>query len=136
MLHLLSKHWLISWMMLCLSWGALAGCTTPAVEMQITESANGTTVEVSNGNTLAVHLAANVTTGHEWQVVQVDEAVLKPEGTPEYVADQPVTTGSGGTSIFRFKAVGAGTTTLELGYFPPDGSMMPVQTFSVQVTVK
>src|SRR5262245_23428760 len=130
MLHLQKKHWLIVLLIFCLGWGGLAGCTSTPAEAQITESASGTAVAVSSGSILAVHLEANITTGHEWQVVQVDEAVLKLEGQPEYVADQPITTGSGGMSIFRFKAVGAGTTTLELGYFPPDGSLQPVQTFS------
>lgn len=77
----------------------------------------GTTVALDEGATLRIELEGNPTTGFEWEVSAVDEAILRFEDSdfdPDSDAD-----GSGGIVTLEFEAVGAGATLLELIYRPP-----------------
>ena len=88
---------------------------------------------------LTVALAANPSTGYTWEVSgAADPAVLEQVGEPVYEASPTDTmvVGSGGTMTFEFRAVGAGTTTLELAYLRPwEEGVEPVDTVTIDVTV-
>jgi inhibitor of cysteine peptidase len=95
---------------------------------------NGQQVHFVVGEKFSVALASNPTTGFQWDVVEMDETVLK-QSSAEYDADIPKMIGSGGKETFTFEAVGPGETTLTLVYHQPWEKREPSQVFSVQVVV-
>jgi predicted secreted protein len=106
-------------------------------DITLTNSDSGAPVSIKAGQTLAVRLDSNPSTGYVWQVRQADGAVLILQGDPQYIAPADAPPGAGGVQVFRFTAATAGQSTLTLVYrrpFEPDAA--PAQTFSVQVTVE
>ena len=105
---------------------------------QITDVDNGKQITIRSGDVATVTLVSNPTTGYSWQVMEVDNTILVQDGNPEYKGAQGSEglVGASGTETFRFKAVGTGTTTLELGYMRPWESVPPIETFNIQVVVE
>ncbi len=107
-------------------------------EVQLDQSADGTTVEIASGGKLIIALPSNPTTGYSWAVVDPTGG-LTQQGDPAFVpagSTQPVV-GAGGTEVFTFTAGDQGEYKLGLAYarsFEP--TTTPDQTFSVTVTVK
>lgn len=120
----------------------LAACSPAgsAEEVLVEKDASGSEVTLSEGQTLAVKLESNPTTGYGWHIVTVDETVVQSQGDPEYTqADTQGTpmVGVGGWEVLRFTALKSGTTTLKLGYsrsFEPD--VAPIEEFTLTITVK
>ena len=110
---------------------------TPAGEIVLTAEDNGGQVTLDQGQVLVVSLASNPTTGYRWEVVKVDESILRQEGEPEFVAPEAGATpmvGAGGTENFRFVVTGSGETSLALAYRRPRAEgVEPLETFAVQV---
>ena len=104
--------------------------------MMLTNADNGTPVALKIGETLAITLDSNPSTGYSWQFLPMKRAILQQQGEPEYTPPAQPLPGAGGQHTFQFAAVGAGTTTLTLVYkrsFEPNDA--PAQTFTIQVTV-
>lgn len=130
-------------LMAVLAW--ISGCgtsqdaTVASADVKVNLSDNGSQVALEQGQVLAVTLEANPTTGYWWEVAQVEASILEQMGAGVYHMDDtedPPPPGTGGVKIYRFKAVGAGQTTLELalrGYGEADEE--PLQTFSLRVVV-
>jgi inhibitor of cysteine peptidase len=115
----------------------LVACGSSAT--RLVEGDAGSTVELQTGDKLEVVLVGNPTTGYQWEVGSVDQAVLKPAGEPEYETDPNAEglVGAGGTFTFTFEAVAPGQTTLELVYRRPwEEGIAPVGTFEATVVVK
>jgi inhibitor of cysteine peptidase len=96
-------------------------------------------VELAVGNVLIVTLESNPTTGYSWQISQIDDGVLRQEGSPQYIPDSPDSdkVGSGGVEILRFKALATGETDVQLIYHRPwEEDVEPLETFSLQVIVR
>lgn len=113
---------------------ALMGCSSH--EVKIDESMNGQDAKAAVGDTLVVTLPGNPTTGFTWEAVDLDTAILASAGEAEFKADSEAL-GASGMVTLKFKAAGAGATTLKLIYhrtFEPD--VAPEKTFEVNVTVK
>jgi len=105
-------------------------------DVTLTNSDDGKAIGLEAGQMLAVRLDSNPSTGYSWQVGQVDEAVLKQQGEPQFIQPADAPPGAGGAQVFRFTASAAGQTTLVLVYKrPSDPNVAPVQTFTVQVKV-
>jgi inhibitor of cysteine peptidase len=99
------------------------------------EADDGRTIEIASGGTLEIQLSGNPTTGYEWEVVTLDDSVIRQTGRPSFRPSSSAI-GSGGTVTLRFEAVAPGQTELELAYGPsynPDRP--PDDTFSVTVVV-
>lgn len=96
-------------------------------------------VTLREGGELKVALPANPSTGYTWEVSGApDPAVLEQVGESVYEASPTDTmvVGSGGTMTFVFRAVGVGTSTLELVYLRPwEEGVEPVDTVTIAVTV-
>jgi len=109
-----------------------------AETVDVNEADNGGQVEVEQGKLLVVTLESNPSTGYRWELVENNESILKQFGQVEFksaeTGDSPMV-GAGAWEIFRFKAVSAGQTTLELAYSRPWEDDEPLKTFSIQVTV-
>lgn len=129
----------LSLLLLCTTLAALL-LAVPAVAgnvVQIGQKANGTTVSLHPGDTLAVSLAGNITTGFSWSVVSVKPAVLKSVSRQYVEKKAGPCCGQGGVFILRFRAVAAGRTPLRLGYARPfEKSTPPAQTFAITAVVK
>jgi inhibitor of cysteine peptidase len=108
-------------------------------EVNLSAKDNGGLVEVDAGQILVLTLESNPTTGFRWEVVGEKEAVLQPTGDAEFkLASEldPPPPGTGGVEVFRFEAVEAGDTLIELVYHRPwEEDVEPQETFSIQVTV-
>jgi len=116
----------------------MSGCK-PVNEMKIGIEKNGGEVQVKTGETLAIALESNLTTGYSWQVLKTDTSLLPQDGEADYqpTSQDKKIVGSGGVETLRFKAKAPGTVTLQLGYLRSwETGVEPAQTFSVTVTIQ
>jgi len=121
---------------LTLTAGPVGGRPEFAVAFDLGAEDDGREIELGRGESLAITLASNPTTGYRWEVIEVEERVLPPVGESEF---RPESDGIGapGVEIFRFKAMDAGQTTLNLVYHRPwEEDVAPLNTFSLQVIVR
>lgn len=109
-------------------------CTPTAV--QLTADDNGGQVEVKAGEEFTVVLNGNPSTGYTWEAKDLDTTMFELVGDPEFVSDSPGMVGAGGTLTLTFKALQAGTATLNLVYHRSWEDVDPINTFSVTITVK
>lgn len=98
----------------------------------------GSTVELSRGDTLALVLKANPTTGYGWVVATVDTTILREIGAHYVPDDVPKgIVGSGGRSFLRFEAVESGKTAVQLEYKRSwETAKPPAKTFEIEVLVQ
>jgi predicted secreted protein len=89
---------------------------------------------LNKGDSLAVALTSNPSTGYEWTLETIDTTLLRPDGTSYSGSDVP---GNAGTETFCFTALHPGTTTLSLHYHQPFAKgVPPLETFEVIVEIK
>lgn len=92
-------------------------------------------IVVAPGSTFDIVQPSNPSTGYRWQLVRELDANLAQLVGQTYIAQQPVVPGSGGVEVWTFSTVAPGTTTIELGYYPPGENTQPEETviFSVRI---
>jgi inhibitor of cysteine peptidase len=102
--------------------------------MLVDEKFNDRTIEVTIGQTIEVHLPENPTTGFRWQLtsdggpacVMIESQFIAPAGPP----------GKGGDHAWKFKAVRAGESDIELGYRRSwESSTGSSRTFKIHVKI-
>lgn len=77
------------------------------------------TINTTVGKEFVITLDANATTGYEWQLTNpIDNSLIKFVSS-EYVPDKTGLVGSGGKSIWTFRAVQAGKAQLSFKYIRP-----------------
>jgi inhibitor of cysteine peptidase len=81
-------------------------------EIAVGAGENGSTVTAAVGDMVRIELAENATTGFRWQVASVDSSVLRLQSDDFAPSGSGV--GSGGLHVFRWAAVGRGSTDLRL----------------------
>jgi inhibitor of cysteine peptidase len=114
---------------------AISGCSAETA-LALEAEDNGNQINVQKGQILTIKLEANPTTGYTWEVVESDGAILRQVGETEYEAESDLI-GAGGVQTLRFEAVEAGEMELRLVYHRPwETGVEPLETFTVQVTVK
>jgi inhibitor of cysteine peptidase len=99
---------------------------------------NGKTVELAVGQTLAITLDSNPSTGYSWEAAG-EHSELVQAGEPEYKQrnQDKQLVGAGGQETLRFEAKKAGQVHLELVYHRPwETGVKPAETFAVDVTIK
>ncbi len=91
--------------------------------MVLGRESNGKRVSVTVGQRVQVRLPGNATTGYLWELARIEGAAVEAVGKGEYVPDKPPggkpLEGSGGVSVFTFRAVKPGVATLALEYKRP-----------------
>ncbi len=88
------------------------------------------------GETFDIILPSNPSTGYHWELVRdLDKGTIELVAQ-DYIAEEPVKPGSGGVDVWTLRAVNAGSTTIELGYFPPDEEPDPFETVIFSVTIE
>ncbi|UGT41868.1 protease inhibitor I42 family protein [Nocardia yamanashiensis] len=116
--------------------------TTTSAEheaVKIGKDANGKDVDLVPGQGLIVTLDANPSTGFAWELTELDQNILKRNGSPEYQQDPSPDgmVGVGGKAIWNFVAAGPGATRLTLEYRRAwEQGVEPAQRFQVTVNVK
>ncbi len=103
----------------------------------VTDKDNGGQVSIAKGGVLVVRLEVTSGTGYSWALVKSDAPQLKELGKSSIEKPKDSKPGATETQVFRFKAVGAGSTTLEFHYARPwEKNTPPAKTFQVEVTVE
>lgn len=109
-------------------------------DVELDGSANGSRVEVEQGDVLAITLEANPSTGFSWEIDELDGSILQQVGEPLFKlddAEDPPPPGTGGWTTLRFEAKASGETDLKLIYHRPwEGGEEPISTFTVHVAVR
>jgi predicted secreted protein len=131
-------------MIVMLVWVAGCGASSEATirpdDVVVSLSDNGSQVELDQGEILAIKLEANQTTGFWWEVAQFDSSILEQMGSGVYYMDDtedPPPPGTGGVKVYRFKALSAGETSLEIVLRnSTDEDVASVHIFSLQVAVR
>lgn len=102
----------------------------------LTMDNDGETITLQVGQEMHIFLAGNPTTGYMWEALDVDAAVLRLAGEPDYAAASDAL-GSGGEFDFLFTATAPGETELTLIYHRSfEKDVPPKRTFSVKVVVR
>jgi inhibitor of cysteine peptidase len=125
----------------------LSGCQAASEAGNTPEPLSGEVVGVRDGQTLvrvgqslAIGLPSNATTGYQWQVSGVEGSVLTP-GTPfgEEVTDahQPGLVGVGGVTHWRLTAARPGSVTLTFTYRRAwERDIPPAETATYKIVVR
>ncbi len=100
----------------------------------ITLQANGTAIDLHQGDSFAIRLAENRTTGYRWKLGEWDQVVIT-NTSDKYVPPHIGVPGAAGEHVWEFSAGSPGHTTLRLEYRRSWESAPPAQTFSLTVTV-
>jgi inhibitor of cysteine peptidase len=97
---------------------AMTGCAKKP-PVQITDAANGKSVEVRRGQSVELVLPSNSSTGYRWDFVVAPRA-LAAVGDPVYQSEAKLgRVGGGGTTTWHFTTSRAATDTLRLAYTRP-----------------
>jgi inhibitor of cysteine peptidase len=114
-----------------------AGCGTG--QTHLTGSDNGATLQISPGDTVAIALDSNPTTGYSWQIIQMDDSLLQLMREPEFQADNEENqlVGAPGTETFTLQALATGQATLILGYSRPwEETVPPVEMYTIHFLIE
>ena len=99
-------------------------------------SSNGHSYTVAPQTRIVVTLPSNQTTGFSWHLAARPDGHVVKLVSHRYVAPKTKRVGAGGKEIWRFRAVGAGSTRLRLVY-EQAGQMQPVgRRYSVKIHVR
>jgi predicted secreted protein len=124
---------------------ALAGAATtttrraggPAQTIRLSDSDKGKTVAARSGDTIVVSLIDCFSCGYHWNITAApDVKVVAHRSTVDQQAQNaPGQVGGSGKRVFTFQAVGAGSTSVTLGYFPPAKGAAAESTFALSFVV-
>lgn len=96
------------------------------------------TVRLSVGDSIAVHLQSNPTTGYLWEPQYAETNKVLSVGETEFVLDAATAglEGAGGTFVARFKALSPGTARIRMIYQRPfERESAPAKTFEFTAVV-
>ena len=132
-----AHRWILSVSAVLIAAAIFSGCSpTPPATLELTGKDSGSHQTLAVGQKLAVSLESNPTTGYRWALDGALPPVLRREGEPAYTSSSSLP-GAGGTEVWTFVGVSAGSGTLKLKYwrsFEPTAT--PPQSFEVSVDVK
>jgi inhibitor of cysteine peptidase len=113
-----------------------SACNSPLQEMALSSRDNGRQIQIGQGQTLAISLPGNPSTGYLWQVDTVDDQVLAQTKAMTFTpASEEV--GASGLQTFHFQAIRSGEILLRLVYRRPwEKKAEPLKAFSIQVSVR
>ena len=115
----------------------IVGCNSGKT-VELGSDDNGKTIALEVGQTPAITLDSNPTTGYSWEATGEHEELVQA-GEPEYKQrnQDKQLVGAGGQETLHFEAKQAGQVRLELVYHRPwEKGTNPAETFAVDVTIK
>ena len=109
-----------------------------AKERKLTRSDSGETVHLHKGDVLRVSLRETPGTGYGWRTAKRPAKAILHARTNKFVVDPQdpngPSIGGPGTRVFRWSAVGVGTTSLRISLYAP-GSKKASKSFRLTVKV-
>ncbi len=105
----------------------------------LSDTDNGRTVELVQGQFLEIKLTSNPTTGYSWTFNDQSIDLIERQGNSSFVPgnDCEGRIGCGGSEIGKFKAIKQGSGTLRLEYRRPwETTAQPAQVFQLIITVR
>jgi predicted secreted protein len=103
---------------------------------------NGRQMELTKGQTLNVTLEANPSTGYSWEVVELNNNIIRQIGEAEYqqisnfTKEHPMV-GAPVMQTFQFEVINTGQTTLKLVYRRSwEKDVAPLNNFSIDLVVR
>lgn len=112
----------------------------PAMDTAPREKAPGggtDIIETSAGRTFTVKLKANPTTGYSWQIEKPVNRNFLRLMSSTYQREEKNLTGSGGTELWKFKAVSKGRTKISMIYVRPwEKGVPPARRYSAEILIK
>ena len=143
------KNWSVTFCLFLLLSVVLVGCAPAAqspVAVSVTyddfQKQNNVVrdISVNNGETFTVTLFSNATTGYKWvENTQISDSQVLQQVDHKYVApgDTGGKVGVGGTEVWSFKTLKAGTSTVSTEYSQPwEKGTKGTWTFKLNVKVK
>jgi len=105
--------------------------------IRLGEADKGRTVPAHPGDVIVVSLDNCFSCGYHWEItLATDGNVVAHRSTDDQQAKNPQgQVGGSGTRAFTFQAVRAGSTRLELGYFPPAKGAQAESTYNLAFAV-
>jgi predicted secreted protein len=119
--------------------GTSASSVAPSVDKRVRVfSRSDTRIDVGVGDTFAIELEANVTTGYEWMLEDSLPPTILRVMRQEYIPPtaQPPRVGEGGRARLTLRATGAGATDVTLAYAPPWDRKAVADTARFRVTIR
>ena len=115
--------------------------STQAASRTLTELDNGKDLQVTTGDLLVFRLPSNRSTGYSWSVATSTRCrcLLGQVGKAGYELPKSAKglVGVGGTEVWKFRALGAGSLTITFAYARPwEKGIPPVRTLSWPVTIR
>ncbi len=111
-----------------------SGCDTTG-DVVLEDKDDGRAIELKMDQSIVLRLEGNPSTGFTWEVVGMDDSVIKLIGEVDFEPDSDLI-GAPGVLTFRFDPVEPGQTDLELVYRRPwEEGVPPLKTYSIRVTV-
>jgi predicted secreted protein len=96
---------------------------------------DGKSFDLGRGDTVMFELASSAGTGYAWAPTQVDPLVLAQEGDRSNEISSALP-GARRMDVYRFSALKAGSSTVEMSLRRPFGSAPPVRTIRITVHVR
>ena len=119
-----------------LALGLCAAAPQCASNRVVTVSEKDGKVRLTVGDTLAVRLQSTPSTGYGWQTAAYDKKLLKQMGASVMEDSNTKLLGAPQHQVFRFKALAAGTTALELRYVRSwEKGKPPARVFKISVRI-
>ncbi|KTB80849.1 protease inhibitor I42 family protein [Pseudomonas syringae] len=120
-----------------LSLALLTACAQTPKHIVSIDTQSDCPLTLKSGQTLILKLPSNPTTGFRWLTQNPAQSVLRSLGPEVYAnAESKEMVGSGGQSVWRYKATDAGTGKLMMTYQQPWAPEVPPdQTFECAITV-
>lgn len=110
-----------------------------AAQLDLTERENGKDLRMDIGDLLVFRLPSNKSTGYSWSVATSTRCLLGQVGEAGYELPKSAKglVGVGGTEVWKFRALGAGSLTITFAYARPwEKGIPPVRTLSWPVTIR
>ncbi len=109
--------------------------STTGKTVMITQAQNQGKVRVKKDASFQVLLNANPTTGFDWQIVSYDSAIIEIK-QKRFIQSETHRMGAPGKQVFKFKAIAAGATDLQLIYARPwERATSEADSFRVHIIV-
>lgn len=85
----------------------------------VTDKKSGQAISLAVGQSLEVRLPSNPTTGYRWTAGTLSSTPLRQKRAPAFVPSKSGLMGAGGTQVFTYDGVAAGTAPLSFAYSRP-----------------
>ena len=115
---------------------ALLASFAAAATLSLTHADTGKTFTLPPHTRVMVTLVVCGGCGYSWRLKPLNRSVIRHVSTHVVPFNHPPrVVGTGAKVIWRFRTVGAGTSPLQLAYYPPGRNTKPADQFLVTINV-